>query len=452
MNVEVKRVWAKNFKSLKEIDLKLNQFNLIVGPNGSGKSNILELFKFISLCIRPPARPSYPFAPWWGYGNIVWKGQEDIPITFGMEYLYYGYNASYEVTVSGYGGKLTILEETLDIKNILKLVRKSKEVTLTYDDSFLSLISTNFKLPSNIPYLTPVPPLSTLVDQKITTEKIKIQKIDFIPEDISILSMVNGWSAIHSQDMKYSLGTININNNSSNIGNSFTQLVSASPLILKDFPFHSNVPLFPTILEFPGINDILFIRSPDSSSIRSADQFKNNNTLSERGEGLTNLLFTWFNKSKKLPDRIESAIKEMFPGYEITFQLTPDGRIILNVQDHGLTLQPHSIPDGFYKMLFILAAIELKPKILLIDEIENSLYASLIEYIMDSLQSCDTTVIVSTHSPVVVDLTHIEDIILTENIGLETKCRKVDNPDKLKKKLVEKGISVSESWLYGGFK
>jgi ABC-type bacteriocin/lantibiotic exporter with double-glycine peptidase domain len=60
-------------------------------------------------------------------------------------------------------------------------------------------------------------------------------------------------------------------------------------------------------------------------------------------------------------------------------------------------------------MLFILAAIELKPKILLVDELENSLYASLIEYIMDSLQTCDTTVIVSTHSLVVIDLTHIEE-------------------------------------------
>ena len=38
---------AQNFKSFKEIDLKLKQFNVIIGANASGKSNFVQIFNFL---------------------------------------------------------------------------------------------------------------------------------------------------------------------------------------------------------------------------------------------------------------------------------------------------------------------------------------------------------------------------------------------------------------------
>ena len=38
---------VKNFKSFKEIDIKLKQFNVLIGANASGKSNFVQFFNFL---------------------------------------------------------------------------------------------------------------------------------------------------------------------------------------------------------------------------------------------------------------------------------------------------------------------------------------------------------------------------------------------------------------------
>ena len=41
------RVWARNFKSIRELDLELGPLTVLVGPNASGKSNVLDVLRFI---------------------------------------------------------------------------------------------------------------------------------------------------------------------------------------------------------------------------------------------------------------------------------------------------------------------------------------------------------------------------------------------------------------------
>lgn len=38
---------ASNFRSFKELNLRLGNFNVIVGANASGKSNFLQIFQFL---------------------------------------------------------------------------------------------------------------------------------------------------------------------------------------------------------------------------------------------------------------------------------------------------------------------------------------------------------------------------------------------------------------------
>lgn len=44
----IKRVKVANFKSFKELDLELDNFNVLVGANASGKTNFVSIFKFLS--------------------------------------------------------------------------------------------------------------------------------------------------------------------------------------------------------------------------------------------------------------------------------------------------------------------------------------------------------------------------------------------------------------------
>lgn len=44
----IDRFWAKNFKSLVDLDISLQRFNVLVGANGAGKSSILQGLYFLS--------------------------------------------------------------------------------------------------------------------------------------------------------------------------------------------------------------------------------------------------------------------------------------------------------------------------------------------------------------------------------------------------------------------
>lgn len=48
----VQRLQIRNYKSIREADIRLERINLLVGRNGSGKSNVLDALHFISDCLR----------------------------------------------------------------------------------------------------------------------------------------------------------------------------------------------------------------------------------------------------------------------------------------------------------------------------------------------------------------------------------------------------------------
>ncbi|MCX5636513.1 MAG: AAA family ATPase [Planctomycetota bacterium] len=43
----IKKIKVSNFKSFKELDLELGNFNVVIGANASGKSNFVQIFRFI---------------------------------------------------------------------------------------------------------------------------------------------------------------------------------------------------------------------------------------------------------------------------------------------------------------------------------------------------------------------------------------------------------------------
>lgn len=74
----IRRIRAKNFKSLKDVSLPLARRNVLVGPNMSGKSNLIWLFRFLSQMVYP-APGAYglasAFTALGGFGDVVWKGE-----------------------------------------------------------------------------------------------------------------------------------------------------------------------------------------------------------------------------------------------------------------------------------------------------------------------------------------------------------------------------------------
>ena len=121
MQEQLQKICVENFKSLKNFEINLGKFNVLIGANGSGKTNVLELFKFINLCISPVRNPPYPFAPWWGFNNIVWSSKEDLPISFTLQYSMHGTVMNYSAQISGTGGKFLFLSEKYTIENLVTI-------------------------------------------------------------------------------------------------------------------------------------------------------------------------------------------------------------------------------------------------------------------------------------------------------------------------------------------
>ena len=46
--MKVSQISIRNFKSIRELDLHLNNINVLIGPNGAGKSNFIQFFNLLN--------------------------------------------------------------------------------------------------------------------------------------------------------------------------------------------------------------------------------------------------------------------------------------------------------------------------------------------------------------------------------------------------------------------
>lgn len=416
------QISVKNFKSLRDFSIDLKKFNVLIGPNGSGKTNVLELFKFATLCISPQSFPVRPFTPWWNFTNVVWSGKEDLPIRLDLKVSVESYEIRYGMLISGAGGDFAFLEESLHVPDYLQVHRGPTSAQYSISKKFLAKV------------------IRTLKESR----QVYRHYIDRFPNDSWVIDLSKSESFFKKVRLGYRL---------------------TSKLFLRDV-ITSDTDLPPITVPSPVVsgrsghisveryiagmfNDsIVLIRQLDYTALRQPPPVNLPTTLEENGIGLINILFDW-HLNNNIPERITQALETLFPNWSISFKLTDDGRIMLKVFDGSTALTAPSIPDGLYKLLTILTAIELNPKFLLIDEMDTSLHAKIIEHVIDELKTCNANVIITTHSPAVIDMVDIDDIVLLERFDSGTVSRRIDNPDQLNKELQASGLTVSEKLLYG---
>ena len=44
----LKRIRVEGFKSIKKLDLRMEDINILIGANGAGKTNLISLFTFLN--------------------------------------------------------------------------------------------------------------------------------------------------------------------------------------------------------------------------------------------------------------------------------------------------------------------------------------------------------------------------------------------------------------------
>ncbi len=97
---------------------------------------------------------------------------------------------------------------------------------------------------------------------------------------------------------------------------------------------------------------------------------------------------------------------------EIT-ELYPDGvgsRFLPKV-----TTEARHINDGLLRLLAVLAELQTDDRFVLFDEIENGINPELVEFVLDALVSADQQVLVTTHSPMI--LNYLEDDVAKDAVN-----------------------------------
>lgn len=459
----LEEISISNFKSLKNVHVPLRKFNILIGPNGSGKTNFVEFFKFLKKALTELQRPYTPYLDWWDYRNIVWRRKEELPITAKLHWIIHGLDLQYELSFSGIGGAFRILYEKITIENMIVLEREGSILKIEHDKEFFER---NYdaiqKEVENIKYVLPLLSARSLdekqkiesLTKEITAEDLQKEQVIGIPSDLPSLFQIRTFPIprvrTKERNMKGALW-------SEIIGKVFSISIR-SDFAIVILPQRYKEPNKPLNLEFvlrelyKAIAGFTILKHPNMMEVKSASLPRRESTLLEDSSNLNNVLYKWFSEKGKLPDRIEAVISELFPNIHVGFEQTFDGRIYMKIFENEIELHPPSIPDGLYKILSILAAVELKPSLLAVDEIENSLHKEALEYVLDELKESDSTVIIATHSPLVVDMARIEDLLIVEKTEEGTTLSRIKSPEKIRNKLAELKITQSESWLYGDLK
>jgi ABC-type branched-subunit amino acid transport system ATPase component len=87
----------------------------------------------------------------------------------------------------------------------------------------------------------------------------------------------------------------------------------------------------------------------------------------------------------------------------------------------GMTTEARYIADGMLRLIAILAETQTEHRFLLFDEIENGINPELVEFVLDALVSAPQQVLVTTHSPMI--LNYLDDQVAREGVVYVYKRR-----------------------------
>jgi len=134
------------------------------------------------------------------------------------------------------------------------------------------------------------------------------------------------------------------------------------------------------------------------------------------GENLSSFLNTFDDVQKQ---NILTNLQKCYPKIE-DYRVEPTANgfyrldIVEKFEGTTVTNEAKYLNDGVLRLIAILAQLETPKSFLLFDEIENGINSELIEFIMDILIASKHQVIVTTHSPMI--LNYIEDDIAKESV------------------------------------
>lgn len=381
----IKNLRIRNFRSLKDLDLNLGLNNILVGPNASGKTNIIEALKFLTAIGN--FGPKKALTDRFGFSEVQWKGRQSGPIY----------------------------------------------VRIEADASDIELGPTEIEYEIEIDG-TPLGTITVLNEQlKISANGRSVQLIEF-RSGRGIARNLDGSKAFDaSGDPSQSALEFNVPGWA---GTRFKQYVSA-------WQYHRLIP----------------------QALTQVNPAARVTFLSEHGDNLASWLATLKTSFSENFQRIEQVAQDCFPGLQqLVTELTQIQTTFLSSRDKYLKQPVNAWGLSGGELCFIalvsliLAPRELGAHLHCVEEVENHLNPRLLETLFNlhrqwqrvyAAEGGAAQVVITTHSPYVVDKFEIEELIVVEKREGETNVVRPSDQPHLRSLLLDQDVGLGELWYSG---
>lgn len=376
----IKKIEALYFKGFKHINIDFNSYNLLVGPNASGKSSLIDIFRFVKdvLSEGPEIAVQKRSA---SFNELVWKQSKNY-FEFVFEFklpeeLNHIYStARYEIAISQSPTEgITIANEHLWLIKEMNGSRSRREKK----PEQLSLFPREFEAPEHIITIgrkAPVGWRKVISKSEKGNDYFKSEKTD--------------WNIIYRfGPQKASLARVPEDESR------FSIAIWLKNVLMEGVQF---IQLNSEKMRWACRPDTPVYFEPDGSNLPKV---------------VKHLKENYPNKFKMWLEHIRTALKDI-RNIEIN-ERQEDRFLYLTVTyDNGIKVPSWLLSDGTLRFLAqtLIAYLPDKNKIYMIEEPENGLHPQAIESVVQSLSSIyDNTVILATHSPIVLQLAEPKDIL-----------------------------------------
>jgi len=381
---------VRNFKSLRDFDLPLGPLNVLVGPNMAGKSNVLDLFKFLFQVFFPEPGTegiTYALAQRGGPSEVVWKGGEDKLISVALE----GFDDSEPDSKYKYELQLiTGAGNFVTVQNeSLKLLRGNKEADLLRQEGgSRRFVNADGKDMGNVP------------SSGTSTSALQYPWPDW--EGRKLHEWVRGWRFYH---------------------------------------------LVPPVM-------------------RQQSQMMSGQQLTSAGDNVSAWLMWMQTHSPEAFGRINEVLRDLFPEIIHARTLpTRFGTVQLEISERVLTRPTTGLQasDGLLALLALLSLIYVPPELsgtlFCIEEPENHLHPRLLETLAALLRQVReelldsnkhlTQIIITTHSPYLVDQMTLDEVIWIEKKDGATRAYRPADRAHLRKLVEDKDLGIGDLMFTG---
>jgi len=492
-------ITIENFKSIKSLTLKLKPgVNLLVGPNASGKTNILEAIYFLSKAISLSELLKIPYAPhtphYWSPEDLFYMKQVGNPISYRILFRvskrrkdkFLKHNVSFTIKFQLSSGresiepsyvsidwgttKIEIYDGLMNVyinvkyfplyeevfKKLINYSKKDKYIIPAYFRRALTDLYRKLSKLKESATLSPTEKYILLEQNKLQPEIGEIPIVKFFLQTYFIefskiftrfheLENIVS-SAIDHEEKSFEL--LEIPGIRVTAPSLVPLLIHWHEATLEDF---SGLPTTETIVDFATVRNILekciLLKHPDIGEISEPQAFTEEMLLHVRARNLPQVFYKLSAEGRT--SYVERILREVLGNGVSVKPRSFAGRVFFVISERGVELPPPNVADGIIKLMAIATAVELQPSMLLIDELENSLHAEALEKVFDVLDSLEIPVLAATHSPILVDLAKPEKVIaVSRTVERGTTVEYFKEPERLREKLVELGIALSDYIFY----